>query len=164
MGLLFSLLAFASFVSAGLVTYRIWRQQKLRDRWLLRGSVATTVLIAVFLFHGMLRQIMPPTAAPRAAGRRSASMAGREAMDKLGCGDCHSIGKGVLVGPDLRLAAAKYDHYTLVQWIEDPQSIYAARHRHPLNDGFPEMPGLQITAEEAEAIATYLDQVATAPH
>ncbi len=162
MGLLFSLLAFAGFVSAALVTYRIWRQQKLRDRWLLRGLVATTTLIAVFLFHGMLRQMMPQSPKAGSTGRQSASTAGRDAMNKLGCGDCHSVGGGVVVGPDLRPAATKYDHETLVQWIENPNTIYAARHRRPLNDGFSEMPHLDVTEEQAEAIAAYLDAVATA--
>ena len=48
-----------------------------------------------------------------------------------------------------------------MQWIEDPQAVYAARHRHPLNKGFPEMPRLEVSAEDAEAIATYLGTVAS---
>ncbi len=161
MGLLLSILAFAVFVSAALVTYRLWRQQRRPDHGLRRAFVAASFLIAVFLFHGMLRELTPAPI-PAKAGQPLASARGREAMHKLGCGDCHSVGGGVVVGPDLRLAATKYDHATLVKWIEDPQAIYTARHRRPLNQGFSEMPSLEVSAEDAEAIAAYLGTVAAA--
>lgn len=161
MGLLFSIVAFAAFVSASLVTYRLWRQQKRPDHGLRRAFVAASFLISVFLFHGMLRELMPRPI-PARAGGRPASARGPDVMAKLGCGDCHSVGGGVVVGPDLGQAAAKYDHQTLVKWIEDPQAIYAARHKHPLNRGFPEMPNLEVKTEDAEAIADYLASIPAA--
>lgn len=161
MGLLFSFLAFAAFVSAALVTYRLWRQQRRQDHWLRRAFVAGSFLIAVFLFHGMLRELMPAPIRAKAEPP-PASFRGHDVMDKLGCGNCHSVGGGVVVGPDLRLAATKYDHDTLVKWIEDPQAIYAARHQRPLNKGFSEMPRLDVSADDAEAIAAYLGSVAAA--
>jgi mono/diheme cytochrome c family protein len=159
MGLLLSTMAFGAFIAVALVTYRLWRQQRRPERGLRRAVAAITFLIGMFLFHGMLRGLMPePVHSP---GReRLATTRGHDAMGKLGCSDCHSIGGGVVIGPDLRFAATKYDHDVLVRFIEDPQTIYAARHQHPLNQGFSDMPRLDVSAEDAEAIAAYLDSVA----
>ncbi len=157
MGLLLRFLAFATFVSLALVTYRVWRQQKNPEHLLVRAFAVASFVIAVFLFHQVLRDARPTAAHAQA---HIGAAQGCDIMEKLGCGSCHSVGGGVIVGPDLKLAASKYDHDTLLQFIENPDNIYTARHKHPLNEGFSEMPDLGVGEPEAEAIADYLASVA----
>lgn len=81
---------------------------------------------------------------------------GERAMNELGCNACHSIGGERVIGPDLKDAASKYDHATLVKWISNPEAIYRARGKKPLNKGYSEMPSLGVNEQDADAIATYL--------
>ncbi len=152
--LLLRLLVFGLGLSLALITYRVWRREKDPQHWMRRGALVTAALLAVLILHGTWHAAQ----AGRAAARQRAWARRRGAHDfqELGCASCHSLGGGVVVGPDLRTATAKYDHDTLVQWIESPESIYQARHRRPLNPGFSEMPDLGVPGSEAEAIADYL--------
>jgi cytochrome c oxidase subunit 2 len=112
-----------------------------------------------------------------------AILAGQEKFTTVGCAGCHSItgndqAKGVR-GPNLtRFGARKKlgastelnTHENLVKWIMDPNSIKPGttaemnRSRGPdgANDGMnvpgddPNVPGTQVSQEDAEAIATYL--------
>ena len=81
---------------------------------------------------------------------------GKELLSRRGCLGCHSIGGGRVIGPDLIGVAAKYARDSLVRWIHDPQGIYRERGHKPLNAGYAEMPDLNISQQEAEAIAAYL--------
>lgn len=90
----------------------------------------------------------------------AANERGERAMSDLGCTGCHSIGGGRVVGPDLKDVASKYDHATLVKWITDPDAIYRARGKKPLNKGYSEMPSLGVREQDADAIAGYLLGVA----
>ncbi len=152
--LLWRLLGFGLGTSLALVTYGIWRREKDPQHWKRRGLFVTATLLAVLVLHGTWHAARAGRAA--AQQQASARSRGAHAFQNLGCVSCHSLGGGVVVGPDLRTAAAKYDHDTLVQWIESPESIYQARHRRPLNPGFSEMPDLGVPDSEAEAIAEYL--------
>ncbi len=151
---LLRLLGFGLGVSLVLVIYGIWRREKDPRHWMRRGLLASATLLAVLVLHGTWHAAQAARAA--AEQRASARRRGAHAFQELGCASCHSLGGGVVVGPDLRSASAKYDHDTLVQWIESPESIYRARHRRPLNPGFSEMPDLGVPDREAEAIAEYL--------
>ncbi len=151
---LLRLLAFGLGVSVALVTYRIWRRQTTAEHWMRRALFVSAALLAVLAAHGAWHTARVEAAAARQ--RASVRHRGADAFHQLGCGDCHSLGGGVVVGPDLRAAAGKYDRDTLVQWIEDPESIYSRRQHRPLNPGFSEMPNLGVTAGDAEAIAEYL--------
>jgi len=148
------LLAFGVCVSIALVTYRVWRRQRSPEHWIRRGVVVTAVLLAAWVLHGAWHAVQAERA--NAALRAAARDRGAQAFQERGCSNCHSVGGGVVVGPDLRSAPAKYDHETLVHFIESPESVYSARHQHPLNEGFSEMPSVGVEAPEAEAIAEYL--------
>lgn len=78
------------------------------------------------------------------------------AISDAGCMGCHSLGGGRILGPDLKGIASKYDYPTLVQWIRDPEPIYRARGKKPLNPGYEEMPALDVNEQDANAIAVYL--------
>lgn len=124
-------------------------------------------LVAFLRWHAMmdLNGWPPEPSRPilRAAGGTQPLLAfsahaqeGKDLFAKRDCIACHSVGRGVIVGPDLQGAASKYDHATLVRWIADPEAIYAERGRKPINPEFPEMPTVDISHAEAEAIAAYL--------
>ena len=151
---LWQLAGFGLGVSSALVTYRIWRRQNSPAHWVGRGIAVSAALLAVLTMHAAWHG----AASARAAERQRASVRSRgaHAFQELGCANCHSLGGGVVVGPDLRTAAGKYDHDLLVQWIESPESVYSARHQRPLNPGFSEMPDLGVQGNDAEAIAEYL--------
>lgn len=84
---------------------------------------------------------------------------GERALGELGCLGCHSVGGGDMVGPDLRLAGERLDRDTLAAFIADPEAVYKARGRRPLNQGFSEMPALGVDPQQADAIAAYLRHV-----
>lgn len=148
------LLAFGLCVSIALVTYRVWRRQKSREHWIRRAVFVSSILLAVLVLHEAWHAVQSERVTARQ--RASARVLGAHAFQDRGCSNCHSVGGGVVVGPDLGTVSSKYDHATLVQWIESPESIYRARRKQPLNDGFPEMPNLGVEPLEAEAIAEYL--------
>ena len=99
------------------------------------------------------RAMLTPAPANTAAVAHSA---GRDLFASSGCAACHSIGSGPVVGPDLAKVADKYDRATLTEWIRDPAAIYRARGKSPLNDGYPTMPALGLSRDDAAKIADYL--------
>lgn len=92
--------------------------------------------------------VPPPEQALVAAGERL--------FVSKGCSACHSMGKGNLVGPDLSEIIPRYGFDFLVRWLQDPESIYAELGTRPINQGFPPMPAMNVSREEAVSIATFL--------
>ncbi len=77
---------------------------------------------------------------------------GHETFTRLGCPTCHFNGGG----PDLRGVTKKYDHNTIVRFIQNPNTIYAERGHGPLNEGWMMMPNMHATSDDANAIYHYL--------
>ena len=82
------------------------------------------------------------------------------------CVACHTIGKGQLVGPDLKGVTTKRDRAWLVRWIVEPDKMLAegdALATQMLADfnNVP-MPNLGVTQAESEAILAYLAAVPVA--
>lgn len=73
-----------------------------------------------------------------------------------GCSACHTLGKGPLVGPDLLDIVSQSGFDFLVQWLQDPEAIYVELGTRPINEGFPPMPAMNVSREEAVSIATFL--------
>lgn len=88
---------------------------------------------------------------------------GKELFIKNRCSRCHTIGRGRFVGPDLAGVGGRYGKDEIGQWMENPQEIYSARGKSPVNEGYPPMPPLGVPPGEAEAIADYLLSVKTSP-
>jgi mono/diheme cytochrome c family protein len=108
---------------------------------------------------GPRRAAIAPVAAARPPGN---DPAGAKLFADRGCGGCHSVGGGPVIGPDLATAAMRYDRATLVKWMTDASAVYATRGGHPpVNPGFPEMPSLGIDERDAGQIADYLIVTAT---
>jgi len=102
------------------------------------------------------RAILTPVDTVQGGG---ATFPGKALYASSGCAACHSIGSGPVIGPDLAGVHAKYDRATLTEWIRDPAAIYRAHGKSPLNDGYPTMPSLGLTQDDAAKIAEYLANV-----
>jgi mono/diheme cytochrome c family protein len=77
---------------------------------------------------------------------------GHKAFERLGCATCHGAGGA----PSLEHVGRKYDRATLVQFISDPETIYAKRDHKPLNAGYLPMPRLEATLHDAEVLSYFL--------
>ncbi len=77
---------------------------------------------------------------------------GQEAFERLGCSNCHLAGGA----PSLEHVARKYDRATLVEFVVDPEAIYARMGRKPLNHGYPPMTRSPGSRRDAEAISYFL--------
>jgi len=100
-----------------------------------------------------LHALRSAAAGPPATG---ASAEGQSLLAKHGCTACHSVGEGRVVGPDLSGVGSRYDRASLMLWLHDPESLYRARGRKPINPGHPEMPAPGMTQGDAEAVTGYL--------
>ncbi|MFQ5788670.1 MAG: c-type cytochrome, partial [Thermodesulfobacteriota bacterium] len=94
---------------------------------------------------------------------KNISSDGKDQFIKNRCVNCHTIGRGRFVGPDLAGISSKYKKDEIKKWIQNPQLIYREMGKMPINDGYPPMPTLQISPTDAEAIADYLFIVKTTP-
>jgi nitric oxide reductase subunit C len=83
---------------------------------------------------------------------------GESLFQSKGCSTCHTLGLGPRVGPDLIDVARRYSQERLTSWIESPDAIYKELGTRPINKGFPPMPDLGLSKEEAQAISAYLSE------
>ena len=74
------------------------------------------------------------------------------------CATCHVIGRGKFVGPDLYYSLDKYPVQEILQWIQNPQSIYKKYAKMPINQGYPPMPNLNINSQEAKKLLKYIEE------
>jgi hypothetical protein len=77
---------------------------------------------------------------------------GRNAFERLGCASCHMAGGA----PPLDHVGSKYNRATLVEWLTDPQTIYARLGRKPLNAAYQPMPRIPASHREIEMISYFL--------
>ncbi|HET7183603.1 MAG TPA: c-type cytochrome [Terriglobales bacterium] len=79
------------------------------------------------------------------------------------CSSCHSIGGGVLAGPDLKNVTKRADRHWLVEFIRDPDAKISAKDKYALQlvqeaQGIT-MPGFaDINNEFGEQVLQYIDQ------
>lgn len=91
------------------------------------------------------------------------STMGRDLFIENRCVRCHTIGRGRFVGPDLGHVGDRYTREELVRWITNPQEVYQATGKMPVNEGYPPMPPMEIHPMAASAIADYLLTVEIKP-
>ncbi len=97
--------------------------------------------------------------------------AGQQLFQQKGCVACHTIGKGVLVGPDLKGVTAKEPRAWLEQWISAPDAMVAKKDPTAvsllLQFHNMQMPNLGLSSSNVDAIIDYLaaasSGTATAP-
>ena len=86
---------------------------------------------------------------------------GKSIFTNRGCGTCHSIGKGVLAGPDLAGVTQRRDMTWLKSWLKDPAAMLAS-------DSIAQallaeakgvkMPNVKLQDQEIEALIHYMAQ------
>ncbi len=86
----------------------------------------------------------------------SDELRGKELLEDKNCTRCHTIGRGRFVGPDLYGIGSRYDKEDIISWASDPGVIYQKLGKTPVNEGYPPMPKLSVSALEAEKIAGFL--------
>ena len=81
---------------------------------------------------------------------------GEEIFVQGKCARCHTLGRGRFVGPDLLGVGKKYSREDLIRWAQNPESIYAEQKKKPLNEGYPPMPPMNLSPDDAAEVADYL--------
>ena len=87
--------------------------------------------------------------------------AGQKLFQEKGCVACHTVGKGNLVGPDLKGVTARLPREWLEQWIAAPDVMIAKKDPvavgllHEFHD--VPMPNLGLSSSDVTAILAYLD-------
>ncbi len=90
-------------------------------------------------------------------------ISGKELFIKNRCVNCHTIGRGRFVGPDLAGVGSRYRPDEIKKWMENSQEVYQSKGKMPVNEGYPPMPPLGVSPEDAELITDYLLSVKTIP-
>lgn len=115
------------------------------DNRILRSLTMLMLLIASFAH---VSESLAQAEAPEAAGE--------ELFIQYRCVRCHTIGRGVFVGPDLKGVGERYTKAEILRWIENPQLIYSSSGKMPVNPGFPPMPPTRVPPQAVEPIADYI--------
>lgn len=77
---------------------------------------------------------------------------GRKAFEHLSCPSCHLAGGA----PSLEHVGDKYDRATFVEFISNPETVYARLGRKPLNRGYQPMPRPKASPHEIEMLSYFL--------
>ena len=78
---------------------------------------------------------------------------GQQAFEHLSCPSCHIAGGA----PSLAQVGKKYDRQMFVEWLSDPEAVYARLGRKPLNPGYPAMPRQPISRHDIQTISYFLE-------
>ena len=96
------------------------------------------------------------------ADRAQAQASGKEIFED-NCAACHTIGKGVLVGPDLSGVTARRDPAWLLRQIKEPDQLIAEKDPIALQlvkeSGDVEMTPPELSDAEIAAVITYLKSI-----
>ncbi len=104
--------------------------------------------LSIFFFFSFVFQQVPVSA--------QAQLSGEEIFMQGRCVRCHTIGKGRFVGPDLLGVGERYSRDDLIRWAKDPESLYTERKKKPINEGYPPMPPMNLSENDARKVADYL--------
>lgn len=100
------------------------------------------------------------TAQPTVANAAGTDAAAGQQVFQNNCAACHTVGKGTLVGPDLKGVTERRPHEWLEQWISAPDAMlakkdpYATNLLHQFHD--VPMPNLGLSASDVNAVIAYL--------
>jgi cytochrome c2 len=83
---------------------------------------------------------------------------GKELFQSKGCVGCHTIGKGKLVGPDLKGVTQRRSEDWLKKWIKSPDTMVFTdpTAKELLKQYLTPMPNLGLTDDEVNALISYL--------
>ena len=119
------------------------------------AGILRTAFIAIVVLAGLIGPIIRVEAAP--IGQ---SGTGGDTIFQTKCAACHTMGKGKLVGPDLKDVAARRDAQWLRSFIVDPNKLFAANDPTALQllseSNNVKMPALGLTTAEVDALMAFL--------
>jgi mono/diheme cytochrome c family protein len=111
--------------------------------------------MAIMLLAGLAGPLVRVEAAPASQGGTAG-----ETIFQTKCAACHTMGKGKLVGPDLKGVTARRDAQWLKSFIADPNKLFAANDptaQQLLSESNNvRMPALGLTDAEVDALVAYL--------
>ncbi len=83
---------------------------------------------------------------------------GEALFKSKGCVACHTIGKGKLVGPDLKGVTQRRDQEWLTKWLKDPDTMILTdpTAKELLKEFLVPMPNQGLSDEDIKAIMAYL--------
>ena len=99
-----------------------------------------------------------PAEAPNVAGAED----GRKIFQTRGCNQCHTIGAGKLIGPDLKGVVSRRSADWLRSWLADPAAMIRANPdlaKWPDDFGGIVMPNQNLSPDEISAVITYLQKL-----
>lgn len=99
-------------------------------------------------------------ALPTVANAAGDAKAGEQLFQQKGCTACHTIGKGNLVGPDLKGVTSKESQQWLEQWIKAPSAMIAKKDPTAIKllQQFHnvQMPDLGLSSSDVDNILAFL--------
>lgn len=83
---------------------------------------------------------------------------GKALFQSKGCVACHTIGKGKLVGPDLKGVTDRRDQEWIAKWLKDPDSMILTdpTAKELLKEFLVPMPNQGLSDEDIKALMAYL--------
>lgn len=142
----FSLLVMATMLAAAVA-----RRHRPRVMW--RRAL---FYVTFALFAALLVVSWRVSSAARAPVDIVRAEAGKKLFEEHGCTSCHSIGKGLVFGPDLEHVGEKYSRDVIAMFMMDSDQVYKEFGRRPLAAGNPDMPNLGVPEADARLITEYL--------
>jgi mono/diheme cytochrome c family protein len=119
------------------------------------ARILRTAFIAIVALAGLIVPTIRVVAAPI-----SQSGPDGETIFQTKCAACHTMGKGKLVGPDLKGVTVRRDAQWLKSFIADPNKLFAANDptaQQLLSESNNvRMPALGLTDAEVDALVAYL--------
>jgi len=118
-----------------------------------RGAALLALLLS--LAGSILFAAAPPTPSPEA---------GEKLFQQKGCVACHTIGRGDLVGPDLKDVINRREHDWLVRWLLEPDKMLAKKDPIAMKmlkkyNNVP-MPNMHLSKAQVAELIAYLASVA----
>jgi len=99
-------------------------------------------------------------ALPTAASAAGDAKAGAQLFQQKGCTACHTIGKGDLVGPDLKDVTQQRPRDWLEKWITAPDKVLASKDEYAVNLLHKyhdvQMPSLGLSTSDVDNILAFL--------
>lgn len=99
-------------------------------------------------------------ALPTLANAAGDAKAGAQLFQQKGCTACHTIGKGDLVGPDLKGVTERRPNDWLEKWIAAPDKVIASKDEYAVNLLHKyhdvQMPTLALSTSEVDNILAFL--------
>ncbi len=129
----------------------------IKHRRIRQGLVLLVTLVVLLTALGYLAEAAPPAQSPTEG----------QAIFQSTCTGCHTIGGGVIVGPDLKGVTTRRTKEWLTSWISAPSKVLASQDPIAMQllaqHNNVQMPDLGLTSTQVASLIAFLDTASTAP-